>query len=145
MNYKKLYGVRNSELLRLPYLDIIQFHVVDSMHNMLVGNFEGCNEIVNEQTVYDIKVPAEISWIPFKIDSGFSSFTAEQWKNWTCVYSLCCLYELIPQQHSSCWLLSAATISITFENWNKLMKRCKSSLQHFETFMVYNTANETCK
>ena len=80
-----------------------------------------------------------------EIDSGFSSFTAEQWKNWTCVYSLCGLYELIPQQHYSCWPLSAATISITFENWNKLMKRCKSSLQHFETFMVYNTANETCK
>ena len=34
---QKQYGLRYSELLRIPYLDIVQHHVVDPMHNMLLG------------------------------------------------------------------------------------------------------------
>ncbi len=34
---EKKYGVRNSELLRLPYFDVVNFHVVDPMHNLLLG------------------------------------------------------------------------------------------------------------
>ena len=34
---EKVYGVRYSGLLRLPYLDIIEHHVVDPMHNFLLG------------------------------------------------------------------------------------------------------------
>ena len=30
-------GVRYSALLRLPYLDPVRFHVVDPMHNLLLG------------------------------------------------------------------------------------------------------------
>lgn len=31
------YGVRYSELLTLPYFDVIQFHVVDPMHSLFLG------------------------------------------------------------------------------------------------------------
>ena len=31
------YGVRHSILLRLPYFDPIRFHVIDPMHNLLLG------------------------------------------------------------------------------------------------------------
>ena len=31
--------------------------------------------------------PADIGWIPDKLSSGFSSFSADQWKDWTLIYS----------------------------------------------------------
>jgi len=34
---QKKYGVRYSELSELAYFDIISFHVVDLMHNLLLG------------------------------------------------------------------------------------------------------------
>lgn len=34
---EKKYGVRYSELLRLPYFDIVEYHVIDPMHNLLLG------------------------------------------------------------------------------------------------------------
>ena len=46
-------------------------------------DFEYLQEIVNRT-----KVPVCIGRIPFKLESNFASFTADQWKNWTCVYSL---------------------------------------------------------
>lgn len=33
-------------------------------------------------------VPSDIGRIPYKIASGFSSFTADQFKNWVVYYSL---------------------------------------------------------
>ena len=33
---EKKYGVRYSELLRLPYF-IVEYHVIDPMHNILLG------------------------------------------------------------------------------------------------------------
>ena len=30
---EKKYGVHYSELLRLPYLDIVEYHVIDPMYN----------------------------------------------------------------------------------------------------------------
>ena len=35
------FGVRFTELLRLPYFDTIQFSVIDVMHNILLGYLEG--------------------------------------------------------------------------------------------------------
>lgn len=49
--------------------------------------------------------PTDIGRIPSKIASGFSSFTAEQWRNWILIYSLCSLKEVLPHQHYDCWLL----------------------------------------
>ena len=31
------WGVRHSELVRPPYIDLIHYHVVDPMHNLLLG------------------------------------------------------------------------------------------------------------
>ena len=39
------------------------------------------------------------------ISSGFSGFTAEQWKNWTLYYSLFCLTDILPSRHYQCWQL----------------------------------------
>ncbi len=33
------HGVRNSELLRLPYFNPIQMTIIDPMHNILLGKY----------------------------------------------------------------------------------------------------------
>ena len=50
--------------------------------------------------------PSYVGRIPLKIRSGFSQFTADQWCNWTLLYSLCSLKGIIiSHQHYDCWLL----------------------------------------
>lgn len=80
------YGVRFSELLRLPYFDIVEYHVIDPMHNLLLGTCKYImtlwkeNEIIREAQLDDIQefvdnimVPPNIGRIPHKISSNFSS------------------------------------------------------------------------
>lgn len=49
--------------------------------------------------------PGDLGCLPAKIESGFSRFTAEQWKNWTLYYSLFRLKDVLPRVHYECWLL----------------------------------------
>ena len=107
INLEKKFGVQYSEFLRLLYFDIVEYHVVDPMHNLLLGTvkylmtFWKDNKILTKQQmehiqteVDDICVPAEIGRIPHKISSNFSSFTADQWKNWVYIYSVLSLQNL---------------------------------------------------
>ena len=100
------HGCRHSVLIELPYYDIIRFSVIDSMHNLLLGTAKRMMSVwistgVIEKSKFtyiqekvDVFVtPTDISRIPSKITSGFSSFTAEQWRNWTLIYLLCSLKE----------------------------------------------------
>ena len=87
-------GVRFTELLRLPYFDTIRFSVVDPMHNIFLGSAKLMISLWKEhsiitpshfdavQTIVDRFItPSDVGRIPYKISSGFSSFTADQWKN----------------------------------------------------------------
>lgn len=110
-------GCRYSELLRLPYFDAPRMLVVDPMHNLFLGtakhylksiwiengiitddDFELIQNRVNSTTV-----PAGIGRIPSKISSGFSSFTADQWKNWVNFFSLLSLQGILKDDHLECW------------------------------------------
>ena len=141
----KKYGVRYSELLRLPYIDIVQHHVIDPMHNLLLGtakhqmtvwkdlkmlkeeDFEKIQERVNQ-----MKVPKGIGRIPHKINSAFSSFTADQWKNWTMVYSLYCLKDLLPAQHYSCWVLFVEACQLIVQPAITFAELCKADIKLIE-------------
>ena len=46
--------------------------------------------------------PGDIGCIPGKLSSGFSKLTADQWCNWTIIYSLYCLKSILPHRHN-CW------------------------------------------
>lgn len=48
-------------------------------------------------------VPSDIGRIPYKICTGFSSFTAEQWKNWTVYFSLIVIRDLLDSDTLECW------------------------------------------
>ena len=87
------HGVRYTELLRLPYFDTIRFSVVDPMHNILLGSAKCVTALWRKEKILSDDVgehiqeivnsfvtPSDVGRIPFKIASGFASFTADQWK-----------------------------------------------------------------
>ena len=91
----KKWGVRYSELLQLPYFDIVHYHVIDPMHNLLLGTAKNMMTVWKEQSLLSkqdynnmqeivdaIRIPAHLGRIPYKIQSNMSSLTADQWKNW---------------------------------------------------------------
>lgn len=96
---ERKYGVRNSELLRLPYFDNIDFHVIYPMHNLLLGtakhmtsvwkeldHLDSENMCLIQDKVDHMEIPTKLGRIPHKISSNFSSLTADQWKNWMFIF-----------------------------------------------------------
>ena len=129
------HGVRNCVLLKLPYFDPIRVHVIDPMHNLLLGTAkmvtstwieEGilCQQKLKQiqDTIEQIHAPVDVGRLPAKVASSFSGFKADQWRNWVLIYSTICLKGVIDGSHLRCWLLFVkacrliCTRSITQEN-----------------------------
>ena len=96
---EKEYGCRYSVLLKLPYFDPVMMCVIDPMHNLLLGTAKHMLSVWKEKEILksnhfeiiqecvgSFVTPSDVGRIPSKIASGFSSFTAEQWKNWTAIF-----------------------------------------------------------
>ncbi|XP_070548294.1 uncharacterized protein [Ptychodera flava] len=79
------YGARWTELNRLPYYLPVRFHVIDPMHNLLLGTAKHVVEVWKKQKILTsehfetiqsrvdkLKVPGNVGRIPRKIASGFS-------------------------------------------------------------------------
>ena len=47
-------------------------------------------------------VPPDVGRIPSKILTGFSSFTADQFKNWFILFSIP-LFGILTGEHMACW------------------------------------------
>ena len=99
-------------------VNIVRFHLVDPMHNLLLGTAKNMMKIWKESglisnadfediqhNVDSINLPAGIGRIPRKIESGFADFTAEQWKTWTIVLSPYVLCNVLPPDHYAVWCL----------------------------------------
>lgn len=56
-----------------------------------------------QKMVSALTVPDEIGRILWKIQSNFSGLTAEQWKNWTTIYSIIGLKQLVSDDVLECW------------------------------------------
>ncbi|SMN02100.1 hypothetical protein SPONN_442 [uncultured Candidatus Thioglobus sp.] len=115
---QKTYGVQYSELTRLSYLNIVRNHVIDPMHNMYLGTaklmikvWKDCDLLKKEhlliiqQKVNEFSVPYGIGRIPYKIGSNFSGLTADQWLNWTNLYSIYALNGILRPCDIDCWSL----------------------------------------
>ena len=61
--------------------------------------------MVIQERVDTLIVPSDIGRIPHTILSGFSSFTADQWKNWVMYYSLIALCDILLLSNDvfECW------------------------------------------
>ena len=101
-------GCRFSELLRLPYFDPVNMLIIDPMHNLFLGSAKYITkeiwikkgilnaaslDVIHER-IKRIQVPVSIGHLPARIESG-TTFTAEQWMNWTLYYSVYCLFGLL--------------------------------------------------
>ena len=114
--FASLSGARYSVLFQLPYYDAIRFALIDPMHNLLLGTAKHVLKTWIEKGILSesdlqklqkrvnlVKPPSEIGRIPKKISDGFKGFTADQWKNWVCIYSLFALKGVIPNEHYGMW------------------------------------------
>lgn len=111
-------GIKYCELLRIPHFDVIRLHIIDPMHNVFLGLAKHTiktwkdNGVLNpncfaqlQEKIDSIVPPTKIGRIPRKIDSNFSSFTADEWKNWILIYSMYCLSGIVDDPHYECWKL----------------------------------------
>ena len=109
-------GCRYSALLDLPYFDPVRMTIIDPMHMFLgtakhiLKNVWMKKSLVTDahlnamQDILDsLELPPYIGRIPYKMESSVASFTADQFKNWTCYFSLICLRDILPQEHLRCW------------------------------------------
>lgn len=111
------YGIYYTVLSELEYFDPIVHCIIDPMHNLFLGTAKRffkkilmAKGLLSEEALQTIQlrvdsvnVPSTIGRIPKKIATAFGGFTAEQWMNWTLVYSLYALRGLIPDQDYKCW------------------------------------------
>ena len=118
-------GARFSALLNIPYFNPIRNHVIDPMHNLLLGTAKHMIDVwvkvglLSTQSFTAIKettslltCPCDVGRLPVKIGSSFSGFTADQWKLWTTVYSVIVLKGVLPDNHLRIWLLFVHACSI---------------------------------
>lgn len=110
-------GYRYTSLLNLPYFDTVRMLVLDPMHNLFLGTAKHVLKKIwldqgvlspSEFSVVQSRidktvVPSDIGRIPYKIESGFSSFTADQFKNWVLHFSLLTLRDKLSDEHFQCW------------------------------------------
>ena len=109
-------GCRYSVLLELFYFDPVRMLLIDPMHNLFLGtakrmtqsiwignNILTSNHLkVIHRRLSSVAVPSDLGRLPLHIESG-STFTAQQWKNWTLYFSTMCLFDLLPREHFRCW------------------------------------------
>ena len=113
---ERAHGCRYSVLNDLPYFDPPRMCIIDPMHNLLLGTGKHMVtiwkslEILSDDDFDLIQIransfctPNNIGRVPSKIASGFSGFTAEQWKNWIVYFSLYALNGILPKPHYECW------------------------------------------
>ena len=98
--------------MKLGYFDCI----IDPMHNLFLGTAKHLmkniwlpnkilkqNDLKSIQELIDsMKAPSNMGRIPNKIASNFASFTSEQWKLWTVVYSEFALKKYLPSKTINC-------------------------------------------
>lgn len=110
------YGCRYSKLMDLPYFNVVDFHIIDPMHNLFLGTakhmFKKWIELdiltpeklaLIDDNIKQLTIPQDYGRLPKNISSNYGGFTAEQWKNWTLIYSLVALKNVIPDRHYKVW------------------------------------------
>ena len=93
--------------------------IIDPMHNLFLGTAKKIIQMWKDdesilpsgsfaaiqEKVDSFNTTKGMGRLPFKIESGFAGFTAEQWKNWCLYFSLYALKGTLPRQHFQCWQL----------------------------------------
>ena len=119
-------GVRYSELMRLPYIDIVRMSTTDPMHTFLLGmvrretelNLRQLNPAQKEEfirRVKSIRIPYDVGRLPTNIfddEDQPHGITAAQWKLYIITYARPCLYKLLPTRPYKCLLLLSKIVAL---------------------------------
>ena len=119
-------GVRYSELLRLPYFDIVRMTATDPMHTFLLGLMRRETELnlqfltstqkqVLIQRIKSVRIPYDIGRLPTNIfddSTGITGITADQWKTYITCYAKPCMFKLLPRQPYKCIVLLAEVVTL---------------------------------
>ena len=113
----KCSGVKYSVLIEAPGFDVVRCHIIDPMHCIFLGIAKHTIQVWKEKLVLQpkdfkliqekidsINPPKNIGRIARKIECGFSSLTADEWKNWIMMYSTFALKDVIGTSHLKCWI-----------------------------------------
>ena len=113
------YGVFYSSLLQLEFFNPVRFTAIDPVHNLFLGTTKHVFKLwikknllskkdlkVLEDRINSFDVGTGIGRLPHRIASNYGGYTTSQWKNWTLVYSMFCLIDLLPETHLRCWQTS---------------------------------------
>lgn len=89
----------------VPYSPFIASLAAVFPSNIWLGNdlLSRAQTLAYQNTVDACIVPSSTRCIPHKIASNFSSFTADQWKNWVLMFSLPSVCNVLPQADLECW------------------------------------------
>ena len=88
------------------------------MHNLYLGTAKHMIKVWKEKhrirqehlaliqnCIDELNVPFGVGRIPYKVGSNFAGMTADQWMNWTNIYSLYALHDVLPAVDLKCWSL----------------------------------------
>lgn len=113
---EKEYGVRYSVLLELAYFDPVTMTIIDPMHNLFLGTAKRMLLIwkdhkvlrpehfdMMQKRIEKISCPSDVGKLPQKMASSFGSFNADQFKNWTILFSIYALKGVLPEEHLEYW------------------------------------------
>ena len=100
-----------SQLLALPYFDIICSHVID---HLFEGSAKTFVKLLLDSKLIDIPVvsnknkalisPMKIGQLTTKIEANYSGFSTDQWRNWCIIYSPIVLKDAIPPRIYAIWV-----------------------------------------
>ena len=93
------------------YFDPIKMHVVDPMHNLLLGTAKRMFkiwvqlEIISKKKNFNkiaalqnlIKVSMPTGRIAKNIPKAYKTMKADEWKNFVFIYSMYCLKDILPK------------------------------------------------
>ena len=106
------FGSIYSALIELEYVDAIRMSTIDPMHNLFQGTAkrtiklwlklgimddEKMTEIQNR--VVKVEVESNVGTLSRNIASSVCGFTTDQWKNWTNIFSLYSLKNILPDKY----------------------------------------------
>lgn len=111
----RMLGVHYSGFCELEYFDCVRFHVIDPMHNLFLGTAKYVFKVWAEnvftkeqlkklsQKIEELNSATSIGRIPRKIGSNYGNYTAQEWKNWTLIFSMYALYGILPDNQLRIW------------------------------------------
>ena len=114
---ERMYGTKYSVLVKLSYFHFINMCIIDPMHNLFLGTAKKMIQIWKEegiltkenvaqvqQRVDKICCSNDVGKLPSKMkDFSFNSFTADELKNWTLLFSLFAMKDILKGEHLRCW------------------------------------------